>query len=222
VVEVASPFCGLRDRFAFSRLSLSICPRSACICQKSGRRVPTGDRLTTGGKRAAGGRHGFVVCLAQTAPLSCCTTQTPSFTFRRTRAQRHVASHSLRWAWPTASHGMVMFKDCHPFLAQGTAHESHTIARLPRLPRLPRTWFQFPSFSPHQSPTNGFSRSNIRGARKMPVTIFLVSWHMLYLLTKHGIPGRCALRNGGILQMQTRTRYPGVITFASTILLAGL
>jgi hypothetical protein len=60
------------------------------------------------------------------------------------------------------------------------------------------------------------------GSPKMPVTIFLVSWHMLYLLTKHGIPGRCALRNGGILQMQTRTRYPGVITFASTILLAGL
>jgi hypothetical protein len=44
----------------------------------------------------------------------------------------------------------------------------------------------------------------------MPVTNFLVSWHMLG--AKDGISGRCALRNGGILQMQTRTRYPYLIT----------
>jgi hypothetical protein len=152
--RLASPFGGLRDRLAFSRLSLSISPRSAvCICQKSGRRVPTGDRLTTGqavneGRVAAMGslfvwhRQRLSRVVQLKPPSSPSVVQEPpsgmwpaipcdGFSLRR----RMV---------------MVTFQNRHPFLARGTAHESHTI------PRLPRTWFQFPSFPPHQSPTKWF------------------------------------------------------------------
>jgi hypothetical protein len=129
--------------------------------------VPTGDRLTTGGKREAGGRHGVrLFVFAQTAPLLVSYNSIPLHL--PLHESRHVASHSLRLA---ASHG-----DGHvprPSSLSSEAQESH------KIPRFPRIWFRFPSFSPQQSPTFGAIRSNIRGVRKMPVDNFLVSWHML-------------------------------------------
>jgi hypothetical protein len=135
--------------------------------------VPTGDRLTIGGKREAVNERrvaatGFV-CLfvfAQTAPLLVSYNSIPLHL--PSHESRHVASHSLRLA---ASHG-----DGHvprPSSLSSEAQGSH------KIPRFPRIWFRFPSFSPQQSPTFGFIRSNIRGVRKMPVDNFLVSWHML-------------------------------------------
>jgi hypothetical protein len=79
-VEVASPFCGLRDRFAFSRSSLHL--PQVCSLHLSKERSPGAHRRQADDRRYTRGgwplaAYGFVVCLAQTAPLSCCTTQTP-------------------------------------------------------------------------------------------------------------------------------------------------
>lgn len=171
--------------------------------------MPTGDRLTTG-LRAVNERrvaaHGvrLFVCFAQTAPPSCRTTQNPFPSVAREQAcgQPFLATNLA------ASHG-----DGHvprPSSLSSEAQESH------KIPRFPRTWFRFPSFSPHPIPDNWFHPVKHPGS---PEDASHSSYRgTCHLLAKDGIPGRCALRNGGILQMQTRTRYPDALSLCYTTL----